>query len=72
MTLQLTKPKMSPRVSGAPSDDTRVRHRRHWRWLIARFPFPFAVPFVLAETRGLDRDLFYGLYALTVASFVAA
>jgi D-alanyl-D-alanine carboxypeptidase len=41
-------------------------------WLAAGFPFAFAVPFVLADTLTLDRDLFYGLYALAVAVFVGA
>jgi hypothetical protein len=73
MTLQLTKPKPQPRIPGleravrAP----RRRARRHWLWLLAGFPFAFAVPFLLADTLDLDRDLFYGLYALAVAVFVA-
>jgi hypothetical protein len=46
--------------------------RRHVLWLAAGFPFAFAVPFVLADTLTLDRDLFYGLYALAVAAFVGA
>ncbi|HEX5800362.1 MAG TPA: serine hydrolase, partial [Gaiellaceae bacterium] len=52
-----------------PPDPTR---RRHLLWLAAGFPFAFAVPFVLADTLALDRDLFYGLYALAVALFVGA
>jgi hypothetical protein len=48
------------------------RRRRHWWWLLAAFPFAFAIPFLLADTLELDRDLFYGLYALAVTAFVAA
>lgn len=44
---------------------------RHWLWLAACVPFSFAVPFLLADRLELQRDLFYGLYALAVAAFVA-
>ena len=74
MTLQTTEPKTWP-VVAAVTERTpapRSRRRRHWLWLIAGFPFAFAVPFLLADTLDLDRDLFYGLYALAVAGFVAA
>jgi hypothetical protein len=47
------------------------RRLRHWLWLAAAFPFAFAVPFLLADTLELNRDLFYGLYGLAVAGFVA-
>lgn len=49
----------------------RARRRRHLLWLAAGFPFAFAVPFLLADTLDLNRDLFYGVYALTVSGFVA-
>ncbi len=39
----------------------------HWAWLAGGFAFAFAVPFVLADTLEINRDLFYGLYALSVA-----
>ena len=38
----------------------------HWVWLGAGFVLAFAVPFVLADRLGINRDLFYGLYALSV------
>jgi hypothetical protein len=44
----------------------------HWAWLAGGFVVAFAVPFVLADVFELDRDLFYGLYALTVVGLVAA
>jgi len=45
--------------------------RRHWLWLGAAFPFAFLVPFVFADVLDLNRDLFYGLYAVAVGCFVA-
>ncbi|HEU5065203.1 MAG TPA: hypothetical protein VFT86_04880 [Gaiellaceae bacterium] len=74
MTLELTKPK-SPAVVRAvvrPDRHLPTRRRRHWFWLLAGFPFAFAVPFLFADTLDLNRDVFYGLYALAVAGFVAA
>jgi hypothetical protein len=41
-------------------------------WLAAAAIFAFAVPFVFADSIELPRDLFYGLYAISVALFVAA
>ena len=38
----------------------------HWAWLGAGFVLAFAVPFVFADRLGVNRDLFYGLYALAV------
>jgi hypothetical protein len=74
MTLQLTKPKPPAVVPviDRPDRPLPYRRRRHWLWLLAGFPFAFAVPFVLADTLSLNRDVFYALYALAVAGFVAA
>jgi hypothetical protein len=54
-------------VGGAPAD-VRVWHglSEHWAWLAGGFVFAFAVPFLLADVLGMQRDLFYGLYALAV------
>ena len=38
----------------------------HWAWLAGGFVLAFAVPFVLADTLEINRDLYYGLYALSV------
>ena len=38
----------------------------HWAWLAGGFALAFAVPFVLADVLEIDRDLFYGLYAVAV------
>jgi len=72
MSVLMTRPKSTPvqhPISIALRRDSR--RRRHWLWLLASLPFAFAVPFVFADTLQLNRDLFYGLYALAVAGFVA-
>ena len=38
----------------------------HWVWLVRGLALAFAVPFLLADVLELDRDLFYGVYALSV------
>jgi hypothetical protein len=50
----------------------------HWAWLAGGFVVAFAVPFLLAETHSafgvvfdVNRDLFYGVYALAVVALVA-
>jgi hypothetical protein len=75
MTLQLTRPKPPPAVTPKPeppAPERESRRNRNWAWLAVGFPFAFAVPFLLADVLDLNRDLFYGLYALAVAGFVAA
>ena len=43
----------------------------HWAWLAGGLAFAFAVPYVLADVLELNRDLFYGLYALGVFALFA-
>ena len=43
----------------------------HWTWLAAGFLLAFVVPFLLADLAGLDRDVYYGLYALGVLALFA-
>lgn len=38
----------------------------HWAWLAGGLIYAFAVPYVLADVLEINRDLFYGLYALAV------
>jgi D-alanyl-D-alanine carboxypeptidase len=57
--------------------ETRRRRRlpivlRQALWLAVGFLLAFGVPFVLADTLELNRDLYYGLYSLTVFAFVTA
>ena len=58
------------RVSHA---DVRVWHGLsvHWAWLAGAFVLAFAVPYVLADVVAINRDLFYGLYALAVFGLFA-
>ena len=77
MTLQIARPKPPPAPPARPAPEPAERapdvsRNRHWAWLVLAFPFAFAVPFLLADVLDLNRDLFYGLYALSVAGFVAA
>jgi hypothetical protein len=43
----------------------------HWAWLAGGFVLAFAVPFLLADVLEINRDLFYGLYALAVVGLFA-
>ncbi len=43
----------------------------HATWLGGGFLLAFLMPFVLADTLELDRDLYYGLYAVGVAGYFA-
>jgi hypothetical protein len=73
MTLQKTRPKpAAPPPEARRAAKSPSVARRHLLWLAAGFPFAFAVPFVLTDTLDLNRDVFYGLYAIAVAYFVAA
>lgn len=54
----------------------RVRHgvragtilSSHWTWLGIGFVIAFTTPFLLTDLLVLDRDLFYGMYALAVVA----
>jgi hypothetical protein len=61
---------MSTHAFGRPAPGVRVRHRVsvHWAWLAGGFGLAFAVPFLLADVLGMNRDLFYGIYAVSVAT----
>jgi hypothetical protein len=43
----------------------------HWAWLAGGFAVAFAVPFLFADVFDMNRDLFYGLYALVVVGLFA-
>jgi hypothetical protein len=43
----------------------------HWAWLGGGFVVAFAVPFLFADLLEINRDLFYGLYAIAVAGLFA-
>jgi hypothetical protein len=43
----------------------------HWTWLAGGFGLAFTVPYLLADVLEINRDLFYGLYALAVVGLFA-
>jgi hypothetical protein len=74
MSVELLTPKpVAParRPASRPGAHKPSR-RRHLGWLAAAFPFAFAIPFLSTDVIELNRDLFYGVYALAVAAFVTA
>ena len=50
----------------------RLRLSAHWIWLAGGFVVAFAVPFLLADVLEINRDLFYGLYAISVVGLILA
>ena len=42
----------------------------HWAWLAGGFLVAFGVPFLLADLLEINRDLFYGLYAIAVFGLI--
>jgi hypothetical protein len=49
-----------------------VSGRRHLAWLVSGMAGAFLIPFVLADQLGLQRDLYYGLYAAAVVGLFVA
>ena len=43
----------------------------HWAWLAGSFALAFAVPYLFADVLEINRDLFYGLYAVAVIGLFA-
>jgi len=48
----------------------RLGLSRHWTWLGGGFLVAFAVPFLFADLLAINRDLFYGLYAIAVFGLI--
>ena len=44
----------------------------HWWWLAGGLLLAFALPFLLTDVLDVDRDLFYGIYALAVLGLFAS
>jgi hypothetical protein len=63
-----------PTASVSPESTSatpRVSARRHFAWLIGGMAVAFLVPLVIADQLGLQRDVYYGIYAgAVVALFV--
>ncbi len=45
----------------------RLTLASHWTWLAIGFVVAFATPFLLTDVLDMNRDVFYGVYALAVA-----
>jgi hypothetical protein len=50
----------------------RVVLSPHWLWLGGGLGLAFAFPFLLTDVASVNRDLFYGLYAVMVVGLLAA
>jgi hypothetical protein len=50
----------------------RVDLSSHWMWLGIGFVVAFTVPFLLADLLAINRDLFYGIYAVAVLGLVGS
>ena len=60
---------MTTHAFGRPDGvGVRVWHgvSEHWAWLAGGFVLAFAVPYVFADVLEINRDLFYGIYAISV------
>ena len=53
-----------------PRVAVRLGASAHWVWLAGGFVVAFAVPFLLADLLEINRDLFYGLYAVAVFGLI--
>ena len=63
-----SKVSMGQRSSSRPSARTREgTPLRHFAWLGGGMAVAFLVPYVLADRIGLQRDVYYGVYAVSVA-----
>jgi hypothetical protein len=66
---------MTTHAVGRPAltrENVRLGVSVHWAWLAGGLAFAFAMPFVLTDTLDLNRDLFYGLYAVSVVALLWA
>src|SRR5918994_7005245 len=50
--------------------DMRLGLSRHWAWLARGFVLAFAMPFLFADLFEINRDVFYGLYAIAVFGLI--
>ena len=59
---------MTAHAVGRSTIEARVWHGLsvHWAWLGGGFVLGFAVPFVFADVLQINRDVSYGIYALSV------
>jgi hypothetical protein len=57
---------LAPRSSARPAVTREATPLRHFVWLGGGIVVAFLVPFVLADRIGLQRDVYYGVYAASV------
>lgn len=64
---------MTSHAVGQSSGEVRVWHgvSAHWAWLAGGMLVAFALPYLLADVLEMNRDLFYGLYAVAVVALFA-
>ena len=64
----MTSHAVGPRTGG----EIRVRHGLsvHVAWLAGGLVLAFAMPYVFADRLEINRDLFYGLYAIAVIALL--
>jgi hypothetical protein len=58
-------------LPGSGGVHSRLTLASHWTWLAIGFVVAFATPFLLTDVLDLNRDVFYGVYALVVATLFA-
>ena len=60
-----------PIEQASPHTQTARRPNQQWRWLGAGLVLAFALPYLLTDLLTIDRDLYYGVYAIVVFRFFA-
>jgi hypothetical protein len=64
-----SKVSMGPKSSSTPlARDREATPRRHFAWLGGGMAVAFLIPYVLADRIGLQRDIYYGVYAASVTA----
>jgi peptidoglycan/LPS O-acetylase OafA/YrhL len=54
-----------------PTAKATERAHHQWEWLLAGLALAFALPYLLTDLFTINRDLYYGIYALFVFGFFA-
>jgi hypothetical protein len=67
-TAILEQPRRERRSSAAQA---AARAHHQWEWLLAGLVLAFALPYLLTDLATINRDLYYGIYALSVFGFFA-
>ncbi len=57
-------------AASRPRPYSRVEPNDQWAWIGGGLFFSFLVPFVFADQLEINRDLYYGIYAASVLSFL--